>query len=183
MLATAPAPAATTAPVRSVRLDGALPRSVRVEGRICSVPTLAHTATGVAVAHFLLDCDELRDPRLRVLAHDGTTVIDVTVWGPDAVFVADPGSASHARFRIVAEALRPIKRLDLPDEEKAIALMEAMNWDITQPSAMPIRSRVRVSVDGTPRRGCWHPIGHRGDLPLGLVADALPTPLRRAYRA
>jgi len=183
MLATAPAPSAITAPVPPTGLDRALPRSVRVEGRICTVPTLSYTATGVAVAHFLLDCDELHDPRLRVLAHGGSTVIDVTVWGADAVFVADPGSASHTRFRVVAEALQAINRLDLPDDEKAAAKLQAMAWDITQPMTLPIRSGVRVSVDGTPRRGCWHPIGYHGELPLGLIADGLPRPLRRDCRA
>ncbi len=175
MLAIALAPCtATPTPAPTAGRDRSLPRSLTVQGRICSVPTLSFTATGLAVAHFLLDCDDLPDPRLRILAHRGTTVIDVTVWREDAVFVADTASAYHFRYRCVREA-----RAALPVDRK----QEAVVWDIQAPFTPLIRRGVRVAIDGTPRRGSCHPIGCREPLPLGLVADGLPRPLGRACRA
>jgi hypothetical protein len=162
---------ATPTTPTAVRTDLVFPRTVRVEGRVCSTPVLCFTSTGTPVAHFLLDCDELADMRIQRLARrDG--VLDVTVWGADAVFIADTGSASHFRHRLVVAA-----RKALPEHKRA----EALCFEISAPITPLIRSGVRVAVEGTPRRGCWHPMRSLSDLPLGLVAECVQ-PLQISQR-
>lgn len=172
MLATAPAPRTSAATICPpvIRTDLVLPRTVTVQGRVCSSPTLSWTITGVAVAHFLLECNDLPDPRLRRLAHRASSVIDVTVWGPDAAFVAD-GPPRGFRQRLNNEAAKAgePQRWNSSDDEREFP--------------PPIRRNVRVVVEGTPRAGMWYPIGFRGrPLPLGLVTEGLPRVTGSAVR-
>jgi hypothetical protein len=157
MFATATTPAArhSTSPSS---LAPRLRPAITVLGRVCSTPTLRFTATGVAAAHFLLECDELPDPRLRVLSHRGTSIVDVTVWQEDAIFVADLDAAYSRRYRLVMGARK--------SEEPAV-------WDLLAPFTPPVRHGARVEVEGTPRAGWWHAIGHREPMPFGVVAERL----------
>jgi len=176
MLAIAPAPRISAATIVTlcppvVRTDLVLPRTVTVEGRICSTPTLSSTITGVAVAHFQLECDELTDPRLHRLAHAGSSIVDVTVWGPDAAWVAD-GPPKGFRNRLNHEAAKADEpaRWNSSDDERDFGPQ--------------IRANVRVAIEGRPRPGLWHPIGCRTPLPFGIEAERVRRlPLVSAYRA
>ncbi|HXA27653.1 MAG TPA: hypothetical protein VN193_02805 [Candidatus Angelobacter sp.] len=162
MLATATAPATLTATCPPViRMDLVPARTITVPGRVCSTPTLSFTPTGVAVAHFLLDCDEPSDPRLRVLAHRGTSLVDVTVWGADAAFVAD-GPPRGFRQRLIKEAA----------DAGEPARWEAEAEDDEGCRFAPrIRQNVRVMVEGRARGGCWHSTGCLTPLPFGIEAE------------
>lgn len=183
MLAIAPAPTTTVSP-SAIRTDLVLPRTITVSGRVCSPPTLSHTITGVAVAHFLLDCDDLRDPRMQVLAHPRTSIVDVTVWGPDAAFVAY-GPRRGLRRQLINEAAHRGERAlwDWPDLDPSRA--RHVDFEAYESRfAPPIRQTVRIAVEGTPRRGLWHPLFSRGQsLPLGLVAEGMPRVIGPGLRA
>ncbi len=166
MLATAPITDA--APTTASPSNGLAPRlrpQLTVEGTVCSAPTLLWTSTGVAVAHFRLRCDDLVDARLRALADRETAIIDVTVWRADAILAgASPEMMNPARFRAITDALKA---------------GQPAGWSRERHWARPLRLGAHVAVEGTPRAGCWHPIGRADAVPLGIVTERLPRAVAR----
>lgn len=181
MLAVAPAPTTLTLSRPVLTIEEPRPATIAVTGRICTPAVLAFTITGVAVSHFLLECDDLHDGRLRRLAHHGTSLIDVTVWGADAVRLSD-GPPRGDRRALIAEAAKAGETAlwEWPDQRPANApKRRRTDWSSGE-FAPRIRQNVRVVVQGAARSGAWQPVGSAGPLPLGLVAEALPQVLRSA---
>lgn len=181
MLAVAPAPTTLALPRPVLPMEDRRPATIAVTGRICTPPVLAFTLTGVAVSHFLLECDDLHDARLRRIAHHGTSLIDVTVWGADAVRVSD-GPPRGERRMLIADAAKAGETAlwEWPDQRPANApKRRRTDWSSGE-FAPRIRQNVRVVVRGIARSGAWQPVCAAGPLPLGLVAEALPQVLQPA---